>query len=176
MVVRILLAIVVVIAAVLIYAAMKPGTFRIQRSITIAAPANQVFPLINDLHNWPAWEPDDRKDPSMTQSFSGAQSGAGAIRDWDAKSSAGKGRMTIVESVPGQKVRVAVDWERPFKVVNMNEFVLTPARSGTQVTWSMEGPNIYMLKLMGVFINMDKMMGKHFEDGLAGLKSAAEKK
>jgi uncharacterized protein YndB with AHSA1/START domain len=176
MVVRILLAIVVVIAAVLIYAATKPSTFHIQRSVTIDAPANHVFPLINDLHNWPTWEPDDRKDPSMTQSFSGAPSGLGAIRDWDAKSNAGKGRMTIVESVPDQKVRVAVDWQRPFKVVNVNEFVLIPAGNGTQVTWSMEGPNIYMLKLMSVFTNMDKMMGKHFEDGLAGLKSAAEKK
>jgi uncharacterized protein YndB with AHSA1/START domain len=176
MVVRILLAIVVVIAAVLVYAAMKPNTFRIQRSITIDAPANRVFPLINDLHNWAIWEPDDRKDASMTQSFSGTPSGVGAIRDWNAKSSAGKGRMTIVESVPDQKVRIAADWERPFKALNMNEFVLTPAGSGTQVTWSMEGPNIYMLKLMSVFVNMDKMMGKHFEDGLAGLKSAAEKK
>jgi len=175
MVLRILLAIVVVIAAVLIYAATKPNTFRTQRSITIHAPADRIFPLINDLHHWPAWEADDRKDPSMTRSYTGAESGVGAICDWSGKSSAGKGRMTIVESVPQQKVRVAVDWERPFKVVNMNEFELSPSGGGTQVTWIVEGPSLYVMKLMDVFVGMDKMMGKHFEEGLAKLKAAAEK-
>jgi carbon monoxide dehydrogenase subunit G len=162
------------VAAVLIVAASRPDSIRIQRSIVVSAPPQVVFPLINDFHNWNRWAPQDRRDPTMKRTFSGAISGVGAISDWQGSGETGSGRMTITGSVAPSQVTVVTDFERPFRAHNTNQFVLEPAGSSTTVTWTMEGQNLYLMKLMGLFVNMDRTMGKHFEEGLRNLKSAAE--
>jgi len=126
------------------------------------------------------WVPQDKEDPTMKRIYSGAESGAGAVSDWQGKGNAGKGRMTIVESAAPNKVLVKVDFVRPFVAHNVNEFVLEPNEepsepgSSTKVTWTMRGPNLFFMKVMGVFVNMDRMLGKHFEAGLQNLKSVLE--
>jgi uncharacterized protein YndB with AHSA1/START domain len=174
MVLKIILVIAVLVAAILIFAATKPDTFHIQRSVVVQAPPDKVFPLINDLRNWPRWELQDA-DPTMNRTFSGPDSGVGAISEWSGAGRTGAGRMTISESTPPRSVTVAVDWKRPFTARNINQFTFLPDGSGTRVTWSMHGPNVYMMKLMSVFTDMDRMMGKHFEEGLAKLRAEAEK-
>lgn len=164
----------VLIAAILIFAANKPNTFRIQRSILIQAPPDKVFVLIDNLHNWSRWAPQDREDRALNRTFSGAPSGTGAISNWEGKGSSGKGRMLISESAPPSKITIQVDFEKPFAAHNINEFVLEPAGEQTNVTWTMHGPNLFIMKLMSVFANIDKTMGKHFEDGLQNLKAVAE--
>jgi uncharacterized protein YndB with AHSA1/START domain len=171
---RILLFVVVAIAAILVYAALKPDAFQVRRSITIQAPPEKVFALINDLHNWKSWAPQDKEDPTMSRTFSGAASGVGAVSQWHGTGSTGKGTMTITASVPPQMVTVAVDWEKPFAARNINAFSLEDSAGSTKVTWAMHGPNLYIMKLMSVFVNMDGMMGKHFEAGLNNLKQTAE--
>ena len=173
MILRILLIVAVLIAAVLIFAATKPDAVHISRSVTINAPADKIFSLIDDFHNWPRWAPQDKEDPTIKRSYSGAASGDGAISNWDSTGSAGKGRMIIMESAPPHKVVVKVDFVKPFTAHNVNEFTLEPGPS-TRVTWTMRGSNLYFMKLMGIFVNMDRMMGKHFETGLQNLKAAAE--
>ena len=173
MILKIVVAIVVLLAAILLFAATKPDIFRIQRSLVIQAPAEKIFPLINDLHNWPQWAPQDREDSTMKRTFSGAESGVGAMSGWSGTGQTGAGRMAITESTPAKSVTVDVDWRRPFAARNINEFTLDPDGASTKVTWSMHGPNLYMMKLMSVFTNMDRMMGQHFESGLANLKQAA---
>jgi uncharacterized protein YndB with AHSA1/START domain len=174
MILKILLVILGLIAVILIYAATKPGTFHIQRSVTIKAAPEKVFPLIDDLHNWRRWAPQDREDPTMKRTFAGADRGVGATSDWSGAGNTGKGRMTITGSIPSRSVTLAVDWERPFSVRNINQFLLEPDGSNTRVTWSMSGPNLFVMKLMSVFTNMDRMMGQHFESGLDNLKTIAE--
>jgi uncharacterized protein YndB with AHSA1/START domain len=151
------------------------SSFRIERSIPINAQPEKVFVFINDFHQWRLWAPHDREDPSMTRTYSGPENGLGAISDWSGKGSGGAGRMSIIEAVSPIKVSVRADWSRPFKVTNVNEFVLEPVKGQTKVIWTMRGDNLYVMKLMGVFMNMDKEMGSHFETGLAALKPAAEK-
>jgi uncharacterized protein YndB with AHSA1/START domain len=170
---RIVLIVAVVIAAVLVFAATRPNTFRVYRSLTINAPPERIFPLINDLHNWPRWAPQDRDDPTMKRTYSGAASGTDAVSDWAGKGSAGKGQMTIIDSTPLRRVVVKVDFVKPFVARNVNEFTLEPGAS-TRITWTMQGSNLYFMKLLGIFVNMDRMMGKHFESGLQNLKRAAE--
>jgi uncharacterized protein YndB with AHSA1/START domain len=170
MILKILLVILALIAAILIYAAAKPSTFHVERSVTIKASPEKVFPIINDLHNWPRWAPQDREDSTMKRTFAGAESGTGATSDWSGSRDTGKGRMTITESIPSKSVTIAVDWERPFSVRNINEFELEPDGSTTRVTWSMRGPNLFVMKLMSVFTSMDQMMGQHFERGLNNLR------
>ena len=170
------LAIVVVVTAIFLFADSKPNVIQVTRSITIQEPAEKIFPLIDDFHQWPRWAPQDKEDPTMTRIYSGEESGIGAISDWQARGNAGKGRMTITESTAPNKVVVTVDFVRPFVAHNINEFVLQPGEPGTSttVTWTMSGRNMFFMKLMGVFVNMDNMLGKHFESGLQNLKILSE--
>jgi len=174
MALKIVLVVLMVVGAILIYAATKPGTFHVERMVTIKATPEKVFPLINDLHNWPRWAPQDREDATMKRTFSDATSGVGATSKWSGSGNSGQGLMTITESDPLRSVTIAVDWQRPFAVRNINTFRIEPDGSGSRVTWSMTGPNLFMMKLMSVFTNMDRVMGQHFEHGLQNLKADAE--
>jgi uncharacterized protein YndB with AHSA1/START domain len=131
---RIVLVAGVLIVALLAFAATRPDIFQVQRSITIQAPPEKIFALINDFHRWPAWAPQDKEDPTMSRTYSGPSLGEGAVSEWTSAGSAGKGRMAIAESVPPRKVSVRVDFEKPFAVHNVNEFILEQAGSSTKVT------------------------------------------
>ena len=169
-------ATVVVITGIVLYADTRPNVIQVTRSITIQAPVEKIFPFIDDFHQWPGWAPQDKEDPTMKRIYSGEQSGIGAISDWQGTGNTGKGRMTITDSTAPNKVVVKVDFVRPFVAHNVNEFVLQPNEPGTSttVTWTMRGRNMFFMKIMGVFVNMDRMLGKHFETGLQNLKILSE--
>ena len=165
----------VVVVVVLLLAAMKPDSFRVERKATVKADPGKVFPCINDFHNWAAWSPYEKLDPTMQKTFSGAGSGKGAVYDWKGNDKAGTGRMEILESSAPSKITIKLDFLKPFEGHNTSEFTMSPRRDSTEVTWAMQGPSPFMMKVMHVFINMDKMLGKDFEAGLANLKAVAER-
>ena len=164
----------IVIAAVLILAAIKPDNFSIARSVSIKAPPQRIFFLLNDFHNFAAWSPYEKKDPAMTRTFSGPPAGKGAIYEWDGDENVGKGRLEITESTSPSKLLMTLDFVKPFEAHNFVEFTLAPQGDTTNVTWSMQGPAPFMSKVMQVFFDMDKMVGADFETGLANLKILAE--
>jgi uncharacterized protein YndB with AHSA1/START domain len=174
MILRAFIVVAVVVAAVLAFAATKPGTFRVERSRSIKAPPEKIFALINDFHSWSRWAPQDQEDPSMKRTYRGAESGTGALSEWNSSGSAGRGQMSITESVAPRQISVKVDFVKPFEAHNMNVFKLEPEGDSTKVIWIMQGTNLYIMKIMSVFVNMDRMMGKHFEAGLDNLKALAE--
>jgi uncharacterized protein YndB with AHSA1/START domain len=169
------LVIVILVASVLLLAASKPARFRIARSARIQAPAERIFPLINDFHQWVAWSPYEKLDPTMTKTFSGAASGTGAAYAWEGNNKAGKGRMEISESVPHSRIVIPLEFEKPWKASNLASFTLDAIGGTTNVTWAMEGQSGFAFKLFGLFMNMDKMVGRDFEAGLATLKTLVEK-
>lgn len=171
----IVVALVVVVAGILIYAATRPDTFRVQRSIGIKAPPDKIFALINDLHAWTTWSPYEKKDPGMKRTFGGTSSGKGAVYEWDGDKNVGKGRMEITGTTPPSKVVIKLDFIRPFEGHNTVEFTMEPKGDNTVVTWIMYGPAAFMMKVMGIFMNMDNMIGNDFAVGLANLKVVAEK-
>ena len=171
----VLAVIVVAVIALLIYASTRPDSFRVQRSITIKAPAEKVFPEVNDLRAQQSWSPWEAKDPAMNRSYSGEQSGKGAKYEWQGNKQVGHGRMEIVESTPPTKVLMKLDFVTPFPANNMAEFALQPQDDSTVVTWAIYGPSPFMSKLMGIFMSFDTMIGKEFETGLANLKARMEK-
>ena len=175
MILKIAAVLVLILLAILLFAASKPNTLSMQRSITINAPPEKIFALINDLHSWKDWNRDDQEDPTVTRVYGGPTNGVGASCEWDSRGRTGKGRMSITESQPSEHVAVNVDFVKPFESRNLNVFSLAPSGNGTVVTWSWQGQNLYFMKVMGVFANMDKMMGSHFESGLRNLKMLAEK-
>ena len=162
------------VAALLIYAATKPDTFRVERTTTVHAPPEIIFPLINDFHQWNAWSPFEQLDPAMVRTHSGAASGEGAVYEWSGNRKAGSGRMEITNSIPNKNVSIRLDFSKPFEAHNRTEFTLEPRGESTVVTWAMHGNNQYIGKLMSVVISMDSMIGKDFEAGLANLKTLAE--
>lgn len=159
-----------VLIAVLLVAAAKPGMFRVQRAVRIDASAERLFAVINDFHGWGSWSPYERLDPFMRRTFSEPARGRGAVYAWESRGKLGVGRMQIVESSAPSRVVIRLDFAKPFTSRNIVEFTLSSADGVTQVTWSMRGRRSYL----GRFLNMDRLMGKDFERGLASLKAIAE--
>ena len=165
----------VAIAIVLILAAIKPATFGVQRAIAMKAPAEKIFPLINDFHRWADWSPYENKDPAMKRSYSGAESGKGAVYGWEGNSNVGSGRMEILDASVPSKILIKLDFFKPFECHNTAEFTMLPQGDDAKLSWVMRGPAPFISKLMQVFMNLDHMVGKDFEVGLANLKRLTEK-
>ncbi|MBR0970305.1 MULTISPECIES: SRPBCC family protein [Bradyrhizobium] len=163
------------IVSVLVFALTKPDTFRVERSLAVKAPANAIYPLVADFHRWTAWSPYEGRDPAMKRSFGGTAEGKGATYAWDGNNNVGSGHMEILEASASSRLRIKLDFERPFEGHNTAEFTFVPQGDATLVTWAMSGPAPILSKVMQVFINMDTMIGKDFEAGLASLKKLTEK-
>ena len=170
---KVAIVIAALIVGILIFAATKPDTFHFERAATINASPDEIVPLLVDFHKWPAWSPWEKLDPNMKRTYSGAEAGMGAIYEWEGNSDVGAGRMEIMSATPTQ-VDIKLEFIAPMATSNTTKFVLTPAASGTNVTWTMDGPMPYMSKLMTVFVSMESLLREDFESGLAQLKAAAE--
>jgi carbon monoxide dehydrogenase subunit G len=165
----------VAIAIVVVLAAAKPVSFGVRREISVKAPPDKIFPLINDFHQWKSWSPYENKDPAMKRSYSGAASGKGAVYGWEGNKNVGSGRMEILDAATPSKIIIKLDFFAPFEGHNTAEFTMLPQGEATLVTWLMHGPAPFMHKVMQVFMNLDNMIGKDFEVGLVNLKNLTEK-
>jgi uncharacterized protein YndB with AHSA1/START domain len=174
MLVTIAVIIAVVIAAILLLASRKPDRFVVQRSANIQAPPEKIFPLINDFHRWPVWSPYEKLDPAMQRTIGGAAVGTGATYGWVSKGKGGVGNMAITDSVPPSRIAIDLNFTKPFRANNKVLFTLDRQGAATHVTWRMEGPAVLFHKVMQLFINMDRMVGRDFEAGLAAMKAATE--
>jgi uncharacterized protein YndB with AHSA1/START domain len=164
----------IAIAVTLILAAQKPDIFRVQRAATLRAPPERIFSLISDFHQWGTWSPWEHRDPKMKRTFSGTERGKGAAYAWDGNKNVGSGRMEILDATVPSKIVIKLDFIKPFEGHNTAEFTMLPRSGATEVIWTMYGATPFIGKVMHVFINMDRMIGKDFEAGLANLKTAVE--
>jgi hypothetical protein len=169
---KILIVLVAVVAVFAVVVALLPSEYRIARSTTVSAP--EVFAQVNDFHNWEAWSPWAKLDPSAKTTFEGPAAGQGAVLAWSGNDKVGEGRMTLTESRPAELVRIRVDFVKPFAGTSTSEFNFKPAGNQTAVTWAMSSQRNFLEKAMCLFVNMDKMLGGEFEKGLAQMKSVAE--
>jgi len=176
MLIKILLALAVIIAAVLIVAAFQPAAFTVSRSTLISAAPSAIFAEVNDLHRWAAWSPYEKLDPAMQRTFEGAPAGVGAAYGWSGNSKAGAGKMTIEASQPGELVDIKLEFFRPMAGEAQATFTFQPEGGQTRVTWVMTGKNGYIGKIFCLFMNMDKIVGGQFEEGLANLTKLTEQK
>lgn len=167
-----LLALAVIV--VLGLATTKPDTFRVERKGAINAPAEAVFPHLENFHDWATWSPWEHLDPNMKKTFGGPEKGVGASYGWEGNKDAGKGKMTIVESEPPKSLRIQLQFIDPFPADNEAAFALTPQGTGTEVSWVISGPMSFMSKIICVFADMDTLIGGDLERGLANLKRTSE--
>jgi uncharacterized protein YndB with AHSA1/START domain len=171
---KILIGLAVLVGGFAAVVALQPSEFRITRSVTISAPPEVVFAQVNDFHNWEAWNPWGKLDPGMQQSYEGSLAGPGALYTWAGNGNVGEGRMTIVESRPPERIQIQLEFLKPIAATNTAEFTFEPQGDATTVTWSMTGRSNFIGKAIGLFMDMDQMVGGMFEQGLAAMKSVAE--
>ncbi len=161
------------LALLLIYAATRPDTFRVERSLRIQAPPERLIAMIGDLRQFNRWNPYERKDPALKGRYGGSTQGPGAQYAWESDK-VGTGSLEITALQAPTRVAMKLDFVKPFAAHNQVEFTLQPDAGGTRVRWAMHGPAPYVSKLMGVLFDMDRMVGRDFEDGLNNLKALAE--
>jgi hypothetical protein len=169
------IVVVIFICAVGVYAATRPDSFRIQRSITIHSTPDKIFPLISNFHQWELWSPWEKIDPQIQRTYSGEQQGKGAVYAWRGDKNIGQGRMEMTDATPPAKLTIQLDFITPFEARNTVEFTLEGQGNATLVSQAMHGPSPFISKIMGLFFNMEKMVGGKYEEGLANLKVLAEK-
>jgi hypothetical protein len=169
-----LIVVAVAVAGVLAFATTKPDSFSVQRSTSIKAPPEKISSVLSDFHAWGAWSPWEKVDPKMKRTYSGEPKGKGAKYAWAGNGEVGEGSMTITEAQPS-RVALDLDFVKPFEGHNKVVFTLAPKGDATEVTWTMNGPSPYITKVIQVFCDMDGMIGKQFEAGLADLKATTEK-
>jgi hypothetical protein len=172
-----LAAVAAVIVVFVIVVALQPSDFRIERSATMRAPAPAAFAQVNDFQNWQAWSPWEKVDPALKRQYDGPKAGTGAVYAWQGNKDVGEGRMTIMESRPGEVVRIKLEFFKPFAATNTAEFSFKPAGADTTaVTWSMAGQNTFLSKAICLFVDMDRMVGGMFDQGLTHMKAIVERR
>lgn len=171
----VLVFIALILLLLFIIAARRPDEFAVRRSADIRAPADKVFSLINDFREWPKWSPWEKLDPNLKRTLSGAEAGRGSVYEWQGDKRVGAGRMEILDSVPHSRIDINLSFLKPFRAENRTTFTITPVDGASRVLWEMTGTNNFMFKLMGLVMNMDKMVGADFEKGLAAMKAEAER-
>ena len=170
----ILIALAVLVVIFIAVVAARPSDFTITRKIAISALPAEVFTHVNDLHLWQEWSPWAKKDPNSVITYSGPGAGKDASFHWAGNKEVGEGRMTIAESHASNSVKIRLDFEKPFRANHLALFTFTSEGASTVVTWSMSGQNNFLFKAVGMFLNVDKMVGQDFEKGLASLKAIVE--
>lgn len=169
------LLVAVSVASLLLHAAAQPETFLVQRTASIDAPPEAVHSMIDDLRRFNAWNPYEKKDPDSKGTYLGPQRGPGAAYAFEGNRDVGKGSIEIVSSSPPTGITMRLDMLEPFEGHNTVEFTLVPRDGSTEVTWAMYGPSPFIARLIGLFVDMDAMIGRDFETGLADLKQVVER-
>lgn len=149
-------------------------TYTVERSIRIDAPASAIYERITDFRRWRAWSPFEDLDPAMDRTYTGAESGVGAVYKWSGKLRAGTGQLEIVDAVEDKRVVIEQRVFKPLRSLNTVTFALAASGDGTAVTWSMTGRKTLLSRVMGLFASMDRVVGTTFEKGLARLKEDTE--
>ena len=170
-----LVAVAAVVVIFLIAVALQPSEFKVERSATLRAPAPAAFAQVNDFQNWLAWSPWEKVDPALKRQYEGARAGTGAVYAWQGNKDVGEGRMTITDSRAGELVRIKLEFFKPFAAVNDTVFTFKPSGDATAVTWTMTGKNSFVSKAICMFVDMDRMVGGMFEQGLTQMKTVVER-
>jgi hypothetical protein len=174
MIKKILLGLAVALLVLVAVIASRPSTFSVQRTLTMKAAPEYVFPFVNSFYRWADWSPWNDRDPNMKRTYEGPVLGVGSVYAWAGNDTVGEGRMTLEESRKDEFVRIKLEFFKPFPSVNTTTMTITPVAGGSSVTWKMEGTYDFMGKAASLFMNMDAMVGPDFEAGLARLRMLSE--
>ncbi len=171
---KILLSIAAVLVLFLGYVSTRNGEFHYEHSGVINAPADKIYPYLSNFKLGSQWNPFARKDPNMKSVFKGEDGKVGSVMEFEGNSEAGAGSLEMLKMVPNELVEIKLLMLKPFKAENLIRYRLAPEGTGTKFTWEMSGNGGFMGKLIGVFINCEKMLEPDFTKGIADLKTTVE--
>lgn len=164
-----------IVALVPILAMIAPKTYEVSRSIVITKPKKEVFKYLKSLKNQDEWSPWGKRDPNMEKSFTGTDGEVGAISHWKGNKEVGEGEQEIKKIVDGDRIESELRFLKPWKSTSDAFMMTEDSDGGTKVTWGFKGYNKFPMSIMMLFMSMDKMIGKDFEEGLGDLKTILEK-
>lgn len=164
------------ILLIVILALMAPRTYNVSREILISRAKPEVFAYLKSLKKMDEWSPWAQKDPNMEKKFTGVDGEVGATSYWNGNKEVGEGEQEITEIVDGERIASELRFLKPWKSKS-DCYLLVDDASGkeTKVTWGFSGQNKFPMSIMALFVSMDKMVGKDFEEGLRNLKQVLEK-
>lgn len=175
MLLKILIGLAILIGTFLAYVAMQPSYSEISREVAINASPEKVFGYINNRTVANSWNPFLQKDKSARITFEGPEVGVGSATIWEGGKELGVGKATVTEVIPNEKLSVKLEYKEPFAMTQEATYLLRREGEQTIVTWKVGGEASFLAKLMCTFIDMEKMVGDVFTDGLNQLKSQVEK-
>lgn len=155
-------------------ASTRPKSFRLNRQRRINARPDAIYPWLADYRNWTGWSPFEQLEGDIKRSYSGPSEGVGARYAWEGTGKAGAGSMEMQRVERERLLEFSLIFTRPFKANNTGRFELQPDGDATVVSWTMEGPSPLISRVMGLFMDFDKLVGRDFEKGLASLARLAE--
>jgi uncharacterized protein YndB with AHSA1/START domain len=173
MIKKILFGLVAIIVLICIVASFQSDELKVARSATIAAPPEAVFKVVNDFRQWDAWSPWSKLDPNMKKTLEGPAEGVGAIYRWNGNNEVGEGSTSLIESKPFERIAMKLEFVRPFAGTSDVQFAFAPEGAGTKVTWTMQSKKPFIGKVVGLFMDCEKMCGDQFNEGLANLGKVA---
>jgi len=109
----------------------------------------------------------------MKTAIGGTPGAPGHTYEWSGNKEVGKGKMTLTAAKPGERVDVDLHFLEPWEPRSLTSFAFVPDGAGARVTWTMSGKSSFAMKAMTLFMDMDKMIGRDFEKGLAALQGVA---
>lgn len=164
-----------IVLLVILLALIAPKTYDVSRSVVIAKPRSEVFAYLKSLKKQDEWSPWSKKDPDMKKEFRGTDGEVGAVSYWNGNKEVGEGEQEITKIIDGERVESELRFLKPWKSTSNAYMVAEDAENGgTRVTWGFSGNNKFPMSIMMLFMSMDKMVGKDFEEGLANLKAKLE--
>ncbi len=173
----ILISIGILMAILLVVALFIPKDYKLERTIVIQAPKDSVFNYIKHLKNQNEYSVWNKMDPKIKNKYTGIDGTIGFVSSWESEvKNVGTGSQTITKIVEGESMISKLKFEKPFKAENNTEIsAIALDKSNTKVTWAFSGSYRYPMNIMKLVFNLEKMIGKDFEDGLKNMKAIIEK-
>ena len=153
---------------------LAPATYDVSRTIEVRQAPEAVFEYLKYLKNQDEWSPWGQKDPDMKKGFRGTDGTVGAVSTWEGNKQVGSGEQEITRIVPGRRIETALRFLKPWKSTSDAYLEVEPSALGSTVRWGFRGQSGFPMRIMLLFMSMDKMVGKDFETGLAHLKARLE--
>lgn len=144
----------------------------VERSAMIPAPPEVVVALITDFREWVRWSPWEGLDANLHREYSGAESGVGAVYQWSGNRKAGAGRMETTRVAPAS-VDIDLQFTKPFKSASKVTFAWSATPAGTQLVWRMRTPRAGAMRVLGLVVSQDRLIGPDLAKGLARLAEVA---
>mgnify|MGYP001823520325 CR=1 FL=1 len=162
------------VVLIVILAIIAPKSYDVSRSIGINKPLYEVFSYLKYLKNQDHWSPWLAKDPDMDRSYTGTDAEVGFVSHWSGNKEVGVGEQEIKNIVENDIVKTELRFLKPFKSTSDAYIKVQKEGEGTNVIWGFSGKNKFPVSIMMLFMNMDKQVGKDFEEGLQKLKNILE--